>query len=244
MHGEAKACIHVRDGVLQSHRFHGRRVARSAVVMLRIKKTRFLLFLALGTVAVFVFVSGASAQVLTDTSDNTLIAAISFGSLTPGTSSTPSSTQIQFRIRDNKNTGYHVTASAAFSVAAFSSAAGGSTIAASDIGIGISSIVNGNAVQTPRTDNITFGFNYNPATVTAASGLTPYTGMSSGSATLADIIATPNLTILSGPRIAGNENLNNANNAMTVTITLGVLGQFFTPATFSGTLTLTIIDGP
>ena len=44
----------------------------------------------------------AIAQVLTNTSDGVLSASIPFGNLTPGTSSNPSSTQIQFRIPDRE----------------------------------------------------------------------------------------------------------------------------------------------
>jgi hypothetical protein len=195
-------------------------------------------------IAVLLFASTASAQVLTNVSDGALSSTIAFGSLTPGLSTTPSSLQIQFKIRDNNNNGYHVTASATFSATTSDPTAGGSTISASDIGIGISSVVVGNAVQTPRTDTIANGFNYNPGTVTSTNGLSPFTGMSSGRATLADVISNSGLTILTGPRTASNQNINNTNNALIVTITLGVLGQFFTPATFSGTLTLTLADGP
>jgi hypothetical protein len=210
--------------------------------MLPASKTVFAMYMMIG-VATFAFVPGANGQVLTNTSDGTLSASIPFGSLTPGKTTAVSSSQIQFRIRDNSNSGYHVTASAVFSASTLAAAAGGSTIAASDIGIGITSLVDGSSVLTPRTDTINSGFNYNPATVGAPNGTTPYTGMSSGMATLQDIISNP-VTVLSGPRIASSQNLNTANNAITVTITIGILGQFFTPATFSGTLTLTIANGP
>jgi hypothetical protein len=93
-------------------------------------------------------------------------------------------------------------------------------------------------------DTIAAGFNYNPAAVSAVNGTTPYSGMASGYATLADILANPNITILSGPRIGNNQNVNSPANCITVTITFGLLGQFFTPATLSGMLTLTIVNGP
>ena len=194
--------------------------------------------------AIFLLASGAPAQLLTDGADATLSLSIPFASLTPGTSMTPASTQLQFRVRDSNSTGYHVTASASFSAAASASVAGGNTIAASDIGIGITSLANASNVATPRTDTITAGLNYNPGSVTATNGLTPYTGIGSGKATLADIIASPGIKILSGPKIANSQSPNNPNNWITVTITFGLLGQFFTPATFSGTLTLTIVNGP
>jgi len=105
-------------------------------------------------------------------------------------------------------------------------------------------VVNGNATRTPRVDTVASGFNYNPATVAAVNGLTPYSGAASGRATLSDIVANPNTTILSGPKIANNQGINNQNNFLTVTITFGLVGQFFTPATLSGMLTLTIVNIP
>ena len=189
------------------------------------------------------FVPSLDAQTLTDTSEGVVTLSIPFGNLTPGTSSTPSTTQVQFKLRDSNSSGYHVEASASFSVTPTSSVSGGNTLTASDIGVGIS-LTFGQAVNTPRTDTIATGFNYNPGSITATNGLSPFTGKSSGRATLADLVSNPNITILSGPRIAANENTNNANNCITVTMTFGLLGQFFTPATFSGTLTLTLKNGP
>lgn len=201
---------------------------------------------AVVSAAAVILLMGGSAlsQILTDTSNGVLVASIPFGNLTPGTSSTPSSTQIQFRIRSNSNNGYKVRASASFTAVNTSSVDGGSTVSASDIGVGISSLVIGQNVGGPRVDTITPGFAYNPAAVSAVNGMTPYTGLASGKATLADILASPNITILAGPKISGNENFNTPGNFITVTITLGLLGQFFTPATLSGILTLTIVDGP
>jgi hypothetical protein len=186
----------------------------------------------------------ASAQALTDTSNGTLSASIPFGNLTPGNSTAPASTQVQFRIRSNNDNGYRILASAVFNVIPTGSVQGGTTVSASDIGVGITSIIPGNATRTPRVDTIAAGFDYDPAAVAATNGLTPYTGSASGRATLADIISNPNLTILSGPKVANNQGINNQNNFLTVTITFGLVGQFFTPSTLSGTITVTLVDGP
>jgi hypothetical protein len=186
----------------------------------------------------------AIAQVLTDTNNGVLSASIPFGNLTPGNSTTPASTQIQFRVRSNNENGYRILASAVFNVTPTGLLQGGTTVSASDIGVGITSIIPGNATRTPRVDTIATGFNYDPATVAAVNGLTPYDGTASGKATLADIVASPNMTILSGPRIANNQGINNQNNFLTVTITFGLVGQFFTPSTLSGILTVTLVDGP
>ena len=188
--------------------------------------------------------SSAFAQIITDGSDNILSVTIPFGNLTPGTSTTPASTQVQFRIRSNSNNGYKVQASATFNVMGAGPNDGGVTVSASDIGVGITGLVFGPAVKTPRADVIAPGLNYNPATVSAMNGLTPYAGMALGQATVADILANPNMTILSGPKIANNQHLNPPANMITVTMTFGVVGQFFTPATLSGVLTLTMVDGP
>jgi hypothetical protein len=198
----------------------------------------------LAAVAIMMSRGKASAQVLTNTSNGVLSESIPFGNLTPGTSTAPASTQVQFRVRSNNDNGYRILVSAVFNVTPTALVQGGTTVSASDIGVGISSIVPGNATRTPRVDTIATGFNYDPATVTAVNGLTPYNGSSSGSATLADIIANPNMTILSGPRIANNQGINNQNNFLTVTITFGLVGQFFTPSTLSGILTVTLVDGP
>jgi hypothetical protein len=195
--------------------------------------------------ATILFLRGrAMAQILTSASEGVLSASIPFGNLTPGSSTTPASTQVQFRLRSNNDNGYRIRASAVFNVNTTAQPDGGTTVSASDIGIGITSLTYAPAVREPRTDVIAPGLNYNPATVSAVNGLTPYTGMASGRATLADIIANPNITILSGPKIANNQTINPPTNFITVTITFGLVGQFFTPSTLSGTLTLTIVNGP
>lgn len=185
----------------------------------------------------------ANTTTVTDASNNVLSAAIPFATLTPGSASTPSTTQVVFRVRSKSQRGYAVQASATFSANPTSPASGGATLTAADIGVGITGILMASQVLTPRTDAIASGFGYDPGTVTATNGLTPFRGRASGQATLADIIANPQLTILSGPRIGNNENYI-GNNYLTVTITFGVLGQFHTPCAISGTLTLTIIDSP
>ena len=156
---------------------------------------------------------------LTDTGGNTLSATIALGALTPSnTNALTVGGPVTVRMRSNK--AYKITAQAS----ALTFSPGG---AVPDGG-----------------DTIAAGFNYNPSSVAATNGLTPYSGVGSGRATLADIIANPNLAILSGPKIANNEGINNQNNFLTVTITFGLVGQFFTPSTLSGILTVTLVDGP
>jgi len=187
-------------------------------------------------------VAQGSADVLTNTSDGTIAASLAYGTLTPGRTSTPSTQTVQFRLRDKKQNGgdigYKLTASATFSVTTTGATLGGSTIAASDIGVGITSVVAASAVITPRTDTIASGFNYDPGTVTAVNGLTPYAGAASGTATLADLAAGP--VILSGSNIGTDAKLTTANNYLTVTMKFGVLPQSWTPANFTATITLTL----
>jgi hypothetical protein len=188
--------------------------------------------------AVLAFSGYGVCQVITNTSDGTLNAFLALGILTPGSSITPTGTSVQFRLRDNNAAGYHVTAV----LTSFSPPpTGPEMIAQTDVGVGITSIVARPNVLTPRTDTIAAGFNYNPATMSAPSGLTPYLGAASGSARLSDLAVSR--TILSGPKIANNQGLN-ANNYLTVTMTFGVLPQYFTPATLSAVITLTIANGP
>jgi hypothetical protein len=195
-------------------------------------------------VAIMMSRGRANAQVLTDTTNGVLSASLPFGNLTPGNTTTPASTQVQFRVRSNNDNGYRILVSAVFNATPTGLVQGGTTVSASDIGVGIASVIPGNATRTPRVDTVAAGFNYDPATVVAANGLTPYSGVGSGQATVADIVANPNMTILSGPKIANNQGINNQNNFLTVTITFGLVGQFFTPSTLSGILTVTLVDGP
>jgi hypothetical protein len=191
---------------------------------------------------IFGIARSASAQRLQNTANGTLSTVTAYGTLTPGSSNTPSTTTFQFRIRSNSNTGYNVRATLnSFNVTPASPASGGVTISASDIGVAITSVDTSRpGVNTPRTDTIANGLNYNPGSVTAANGIAPYRGIANGQATLANLA---NTKILNGPRIAANENANGNNNYITVTMTLGLLREYFTPASFSAVIGLTISDG-
>ncbi len=180
---------------------------------------------------------------ITDTADAGLAATAAFGSLTPGKSATPVSTQVQFRLRSKLNTGYRVDAQTTFTTTLNAAAAGGSTMSARDIGVGITSIVAASGASLPRADVISTGFNYDPSTKSAVNGLTPFSGAASGQATLADLSASTK--ILSGNRIAPNINTGSGTtNYLTVTMKFAVVPQYFTPANFSAVVTLTISDGP
>src|SRR5581483_5440775 len=125
---------------------------------------------------VFLVSLGAAAQNnrLTNSADATIAAALPFGTLTPGVSATPASTQVQFRLRSKNATGYRVDGQASFAATLLAAAAGGTTTSASDIGVGITAIGFASGVSVPRNDVISSGFNYDPSTVAAVNGLTPY----------------------------------------------------------------------
>lgn len=181
-------------------------------------------------------------QNITNTSDGTLGAVLTLGSLIPSKTSTVTPGTVQFRIRASADNGYHVTASSTVILNNLGSPSGGDNLAASDIGIGITSIVPGGNANMPRTDTISPGFNYDPTALSAFNGLTPYRGAALGSATLADL--TVGRTILTGNKIFSNTNPNNPNNYLTVTMKIGVLPQYFTTCNFSAVVTLTITNGP
>src|ERR1035437_7752220 len=177
---------------------------------------------------------------ITNTANGTLAGTVAYGSLTPGNTTAATPGQVQFRLRSSNATGYRVDASATFTPAPTAPVAGGVTIAASDIGVGITSITLGANVITPRTDTILAGFGYDPTTVVASTGVTPYVGAASGQATLADLSASK--TILSGPRIDTATDLTTPD-YLTVTMKFGLVPQYFTPCNFTAVITLTISNG-
>jgi hypothetical protein len=201
--------------------------------------------LAAATTAVMWLTTSAFAQNhrITDTTDATLTATAAFGTLTPGTSATPISTQVQFRLRSRQAGGYRIDGQATFTTTLNAAVAGGTTVSASDIGVGITSILPAAGADLPRADVISAGFSYDPSTKSAVNGLTPFTGAASGQATLADLSASRKL--LSGNRIAANINTGGGTtNYLTVTMKFAVVPQYFTPANFSSVVTLTISNGP
>jgi hypothetical protein len=194
----------------------------------------------LGLVAVIVPVT-ALGQRITNTSNGTLVASLAYGSLTAARTTGVTSGQVQFLLRNRTTDGYHVDASATFTPTTTAPTAGGVTIAASDIGVGITSITWASGVFTPRTDAVLSGFGYDPTTVVASTGVTPYLGAASGQATLADLLTSKR--ILSGPRIDTTTNLTQPD-YLTVTMKFGLVPQYFTPGSFTATITLTITNGP
>ena len=201
----------------------------------------------IGSIAILVLVLGlfetsVHAQKLTDTLDGNLSESLSF-TITPGLSNAPISRRVRFRIRSGQVLGYALNASATTSFVPSSPTDGGQTVSARDIGVGVTGMdTTGMLVMQPRLDKVSAGFDYDPGAVTATNGLTPYTGMNSGQATLADIVNNPNITLLQGPMIAPGEQLL-PDNHIVVTLTFAIVPQHFTPGTFTINLTLNLNPG-
>jgi hypothetical protein len=180
---------------------------------------------------------------VTNTTDAVLVATAGLGTLTPGSSSSPIATQVQFRVRSKQSTGYRIDGQASFTATLLAAAAGGATVSAGDVGVGITSVAPASGVTLPRTDVISAGFSYDPSMQSAVNGLTPFAGAASGQATLADLAA--GMKILSGNKVDNNINTGSGTtNYLTVTMKFAVVPQYFTPANFSSVLTLTISNGP
>jgi hypothetical protein len=153
---------------------------------------------------------------------------------------------VQFRVRSNNGSGYSVQVLfASFTPTGTDPDAGGTMISADDIGVGIVSVTPAPGFDgvTPRSDVIAADVAYDPGSISGANGLTPYGG-TSGRATLANLISSPNRKILSGNKIHNSANSSGSSNYLTVTMRFGVVRQYFTPATFSGVIILGILDGP
>ena len=180
---------------------------------------------------------------VTNTADAVLVASAGLGTLTPGSSATPVATQVQFRVRSRQAAGYRVDCQASFTTTLLAAAAGGATVSAGDVGVGITTVTPASGVLLPRSDVISAGFNYDPSTRSAVNGLTPFTGAALGQATLADLAA--GVKILSGNKVANTISTGGGTtNYLTVTMKFAVVPQYFTPANFSSVLTLTISNGP
>ena len=173
---------------------------------------------------------------LTNVSEGALSSTIALGTLTPAAGGTLNTNTATIRLRSNK--AYKVTAQAGtLSVTGAGSADGGSSIALSDIGFGITatSLTGANVANTgSRTDAIAAGFDVSGGWPAATNGLTP-----AFTKTLSNISSATQ--VLSGTRISSKGNLTTDNNFITATFGASTLPQFFTPNSgFSSVITLTV----
>ena len=188
-----------------------------------------------GTIAV----SGSNPEAIsvTNTSDTVLSSTVNLGTLTPATGSSLVTGSTQVRLRSNK--AYTVSAQAtAISFVGAGSADGGTSLALSDIGFGISSTdASGANVANATGHSVVSLFNYDPSTAAVSNGLTPFVSGTHG--TLSDLSSSTQ--IMSGPRISKQGNVSTNNNFVLLTMKMATLPQYFTPNTsFATTNTLTV----
>lgn len=181
---------------------------------------------------------------LTNTSNGTLSANWDFGAVTPTSSSTLVTRNVTMRLRSNA--AYKLSAAAG--TLQFTGAGAddnGDALTLDDIGFGITAttLTGANVANTgSRTDAIVQGFDYSGGFPSITNGLTPFKGAADASHTgnLNDITGA-GLQILSGGRISAEGDVSSSDNFISVTVSVALLPQFFTPnTTFSSAITLTI----
>jgi hypothetical protein len=158
---------------------------------------------------------------------------VSFGSLSPTALGAPRTVVLPVRLSVPSTAAreYRVRAVATFVFTPATPTQQGRTLTASDIGVGIASVSPAGRAGSSERHRIAAGFDYDPAVVNRADGVIPYQGATVGRATLADLLA--------GREILRGEKRGD----LVLTIKLGVLSQFVTPGTFSGTIMLAVSDG-
>jgi hypothetical protein len=161
----------------------------------------------------------------------------SFGPVVPGRLGAPAAVMVPFRLPISQAAalGYRVTAVASFVFTPAMPAAGGKSVTAADLLVGITSVsstlgANNNAV-------IATGFDYDPAAVRGAAGTGAFWGAGTERATLADLL--PGREILRAGRSTAGE-ISAAGGNLTFGIKIAVPNQFFTPGSFSGTISLIV----
>src|SRR5262249_22201193 len=133
------------------------------------------------------------------------------------------------------NTAYALSAQVTAS-SGFGSAASGD-ITLSDIGFGLANLSNSGALVSgnPASDaTIAGSFGNDPSTASKNSD-----GVPSFTTSLNDV-ASAATQVLSGPRISKGGDVSSPNNGLLVNTIYAVGPQFFTPTTFSATVTYTI----
>jgi hypothetical protein len=178
---------------------------------------------------------------LTNISDSALSATLTLGALVATNNTTLAAiTPLDVRVRSNKQ--YKLNASMVFTNAGNGTVAGGDSIAASDIGFGITAVASTGAnVVAGRADILTAKFNYTTTPMSALpnpTGTTPFVAGTNG--TLNDITASTQ--VVQGPRISRKGNIITPDNFLTLTFGAATLPQYFTPTTgFQAIITLTVV---
>lgn len=163
-----------------------------------------------------------------------------FGPLSPGKVGTPSAVALPFHLSISDATaarGYRATAVSSFTFTPATSAAGGKTITAADIGVGVVGASStfgalGNAV-------IATGLDYDPSAVSGNSKASRNAGAIAERATLADLLSGREIVRIGkvhpGTVPPGQGDL-------ILTVKVAVPTQYFTPGSFSGSITLIVVQ--
>ena len=129
--------------------------------------------------------------------------------------------------------GYGVSAVGTFTFTPASGGTGGKSVTPADLGIGFPGL----SLAFPgESISAAAGFDYDPGLIESINGKSPFTGVASGRATLADLLAGREIFRIS--RHPGNRSSNTED--LDVAIKLAVKPQYFTPGSFTGTIRLSI----
>jgi hypothetical protein len=157
----------------------------------------------------------------------------SFGPVVPGGSGVPASVTVLFSLPISRSTGelgYRVTAISSFAFTPSMPAAGGKSVTAADLLVGVSDVYS--SLGGGSNAAIAAGFNYDPSAIRVAGG----TSAATGRPTLADLL--PGREILRAAKSTGA--IPASGGTLNVSVRLAVPNQFFTPGSFSGTISLIV----
>jgi hypothetical protein len=163
---------------------------------------------------------------------------VSFGPVVPGRLGAPASVTVPFSLPISQATaalGYRVTAISAFAFTPAMPAAGGKSVTAADLLVGVANV--SSTLGTNGSAAIATGFDYDPTAVRSAGGASTSSGTAALRATIADLL--PGREILHAERSTGGA-VPAAGGNLTFNLRIAVPTQFFTPGSFSGTISVIV----
>ena len=162
----------------------------------------------------------------------------SFGPVVPGAPGAPAAVVVPFRLSISRATaalGYRVTAVSSFAFTAATSAAGGKSVTPADLLVGITGV--SSTLGTGANTSISTGFDYDPTAVTGTGGINSLTGTAAARATVADLVSGREL--LRSGKIT-SDSIPAAGGDLTFSLRIAAPNQFFTPGSFTGTITVIV----
>jgi hypothetical protein len=159
----------------------------------------------------------------------------SFGPVVPGKAGATAAVVVHFSLPISQATaalGYHVTAISSFVFTPSMRTAGGKSVTAADLLIGITNV--SSTLGASKSVAIATGFDYDPATGASGTGAIP--GVNAQRPTMADLL--PGREILRAGRTTAGVPAAGGN--LTFSLGIAVPTEFFTPGSFSGTVNLTV----